>query len=175
MDYDIRRVAAADWEALRDLRLRALSDPLALIAFTSTHAEALALAEAEWRSRARVSELGENAVTFVAVGAEGGRWLGMVTALEEREPGREPEAELVGVYVLPRYRGGSGPAEPLMRSAISWCWENWKARRVRLHVHEDNPRARAFYARLGFTASGARVPARHQPGREELELELLAR
>ncbi len=44
---------------------------------------------------------------------------------------------------------------------------------MKLHVHERNVRAQAFYRRRGFVENGVRVPYVLDAAEEELEMELL--
>jgi RimJ/RimL family protein N-acetyltransferase len=156
---------------MRDLRLEALSDPLSPLAFGETYTAAAALPEGEWRARAAASERGERTVTFVAV-TDDGAWAGMATAVDERELKHSSQAQVVGVYVPAEYRGAGGPAGELLRAVVAWVWEHWEVERIRLHVHEENRRAHAFYLRLGFAASGRHRPASGAAPGRHLELEL---
>ncbi len=55
-------------------------------------------------------------------------------------------------YLLPQYRG-KGWAAQLLGHAL-WFSENHGRKSVRLHVAEDNTRARGFYEHFGFTKVG---------------------
>ena len=55
-------------------------------------------------------------------------------------------------YLLPEYRG-KGWAAQLLGHAL-WFSELHGRRSVRLHVAEDNTRARGFYEHFGFTKVG---------------------
>src|SRR5690242_20690222 len=63
-DVEVRRVQPEDWEALRDLRIRALAD--APDAFATTHADALARPEEWWRDWATRSAGGDAQAMFLA-------------------------------------------------------------------------------------------------------------
>ena len=78
---------------------------------------------------------------------------------------------VVSVYVRPEHRG-TGAAEQLLRSAIGWTWENSKAERIRLWVHGDNPRAEAFYRRIGFVRTGGTMAFPPVPEETEYEMAL---
>jgi ribosomal protein S18 acetylase RimI-like enzyme len=56
------------------------------------------------------------------------------------------------LWVAPEARG-TGLAERLLVAARAEAAARWGARFLRLAVYDDNPRARAFYDRLGFRAS----------------------
>lgn len=143
MGYEIRARRPDDWEAARDLRLTGLKDPASSVAFVNTYETEAAFTEDVWRHRAETP-------AFVAVDGSG-EWVGTVTVLVEEE---ERQTHLVGVFVRPEHRG-TGLAEELLRAAVDWSWElPQKTERVRLWVHGENPRAQAFYSRLGFTRTG---------------------
>src|SRR3712207_10730 len=92
---EVRRTRAADWEVLRELRLRALAD--APDAFASTLAKEAAFPEEVWRQRAE-GEAGS--ATFIAW--EDGAGIGMARIFAEADvPGR---MHLVGMWVDPRHR-----------------------------------------------------------------------
>ncbi|MFF3828717.1 GNAT family N-acetyltransferase [Streptomyces griseus] len=179
MDYVTRAVRAEEWPQVRQLRLDALRDPAAPVAFLESYEEAAARPDAYWQDRAAASAAGGGGRVrqFVAESPEG-VWVGSVTVLVESPAdevrfGEAPameQAHLVGVFVRPEVRG-TGVTDALFREAVAWAWSRSSPRleRVRLYVHERNPRAAAFYRRFGFVPSGQRIPA---PGdRGELELE----
>lgn len=176
--YTVRPVRAEEWAEVRELRLAALRDPAAPIAFVETIEEALARPEEFWRERAGRFELDGSSWQFVAEAADG-RWLGSVTArIEEAgEPaafGRVSEMRqvlLVGVFVAEGWRG-SGMTEALFRAAVEWAWSLEGLERVRLFVHEDNERAQRFYQRFGFVRSGVREPVPADPAKSEWEMVL---
>ncbi|GAB2937729.1 GNAT family N-acetyltransferase [Streptomyces mayteni] len=141
MVYTIRRSSRADWREFRNLRLAALSDPVAPVAFFEPYEEALQLTQGEWERRAA----GRGTVVFVGE-LEDGAWAGMVGVCRE-----ERWAQVVGVYLLPEHRG-TGLAARLMGAAIDWAGD----REVRLRVHEANARAARFYTSLGFRPTGVR-------------------
>ncbi|MFI8522270.1 GNAT family N-acetyltransferase [Streptomyces sp. NPDC085481] len=182
MDYSIRTVRADEWEKVRELRLAALQDPVAHIAFLETYEVAAGRPDAFWQERAEgASESGAGGVRQFVAETPDGRWVGTVTALVERpaEEARFGEAatvdqtHLVGVFVRPEVRGG-GVIDALFRAAVDWSWTLPEpvVRRVRLYVHEDNDRAAAFYRRFGFVPTGDKVA---MPGSEsafEVEYEV---
>ncbi|MFI6348130.1 GNAT family N-acetyltransferase [Streptomyces sp. NPDC050560] len=153
-DYTVRQVRADDWPAVKALRLAALRDPVAPIAFFETYDEAVARPDAFWKERTLGGAEGGRNRQFVAE-APDGEWLGTVTALLEQagtvdfmgEAVDRPQAHLVGVFVRPGHRGGTVSAA-LFRTALAWTAP--RASRTRLLVHRDNGRAEAFYRKLGF-------------------------
>lgn len=182
MDYVIRPVRADEWQSVKELRLAALQDPAAPVAFLETYEESLKRSDEAWRERTvNASEAGAGEVRqFVAEGPDGS-WAGSVTVLVEGpdvemrfgEPASVNQGHLVAVFVRPEARG-SGVADALFRSAVEWAWSLGKPRleRVRLYVHENNPRAEAFYRRFGFVPTGESVPMPGDPTARELEYEV---
>ncbi|SFB79844.1 GNAT family N-acetyltransferase [Streptomyces aidingensis] len=157
--YTVRETRAEDWRAYRDLRLDALRDPVAPIAFFEPLAEAMELPRADWENRS--GSHGQKA-TFIGELPDGS-WAGMVVVFTTEEG----FAQIVGVYLAPGHRG-TGLAEQLMRAAVEWA----AGREVRLHVHENNKRAARFYERLGFRPTGASRPDPREPTLRAFELAL---
>ncbi|MEU0357909.1 GNAT family N-acetyltransferase [Streptomyces cyaneofuscatus] len=166
MDYVMRSVRAEEWPLARQLRLDALQDPAAPVAFLDSYEAAVARPDAFWQDRtAAAAEEGGDVRQFVAESPEG-VWVGTVTVLIERPeddvrfglPVEVNQGHLVGVFVRPEVRG-AGVTDALFRVAVDWAWSLSAPRleRVRLFVHENNPRAAAFYRRFGFVPSGQRM------------------
>ncbi|MGI5482019.1 GNAT family N-acetyltransferase [Streptomyces lavendofoliae] len=182
MEHRIRTVRADEWPRARDIRLDALRDPLAPLAFLDTYEAASARDDEHWeRWAGRAAEGSAGARQFVAE-APDGSWDGTVTVLVERAGqetafGEVPETDqthVVGVYVRPRARG-AGLAEALFRAAVEWSWSTagGSVERVRLFVHERNGRAEAFYRKAGFVPTGAGFPvAGDGSGAREVEYEI---
>ncbi|MFI8964105.1 GNAT family N-acetyltransferase [Streptomyces sp. NPDC053493] len=181
MDFSIRGIRADEWEKVRELRLAALQDPVAHIAFLETYEDAAERPDSFWQERAAGgAEDGAGRVRqFVAETPEG-RWIGTVTVLVERpadevrfgEAAKIDQTHLVGVFVRPEARG-AGVIDALFRTAVEWSWTLPEPliERARLYVHEDNARAEAFYRRFGFVATGERVSMPGSETAEELEYE----
>ncbi|WP_062390103.1 GNAT family N-acetyltransferase [Demequina iriomotensis] len=156
----VRRVRPEDWARARDLRLEALADPAAPVAFLETLDDARARPDEFWIERAArashggevlqlLAEAGDAFVANVAVlvqGAGSSDYFGAVIA--------ERRATLVGVYLAPAVRG-SGLLGAMVERAAAWTRDEGLDR-LYLDVHEDNPRARKAYARLGFAETGHR-------------------
>ncbi|MEU0274433.1 GNAT family N-acetyltransferase [Streptomyces sp. NPDC006307] len=182
MRYVIRSLRADEWRQARAIRLAALQDPAAPLAFLDTHENASAQPDDFWRGRtAGAAEGSDSARQFVAE-APDGSWAGTVTVLVERaggdvrfgEPAKLDQTHVVGVYVRPEARG-SGLAEALMRAGVEWSWslEGPPVERVRLYVHERNARAAALYRKVGFVPTGESVPLEGDgDGALELEYEI---
>ncbi|MFI7068536.1 GNAT family N-acetyltransferase [Kribbella sp. NPDC050124] len=167
-----------DWPKVRELRLAALQDPDAPLAFVGTHEEAAALPDGFWQDRTTNAAEGKAVRQFVAED-ETGRWLGSVSVLVEL-PGAPvalgtaatvPQTQVVGVFVRPEARG-TGLAVELLRTAVEWSWTlpDPRVERVRLYVHENNVRAQAMYRKLGFARTGASVPFACDTTQHEFEL-----
>ncbi|GGT55551.1 GNAT family N-acetyltransferase [Streptomyces purpureus] len=180
MEHVIRAIRADEWEKARELRLAALRDPVASVAFLETYESAVARDDSFWQERTAGAADGTSVRQFVAE-APDGSWEGTVSVLVER-PGEEPrfgepasvdQTHLVAVYVRPEARG-TGVTDELFRAAVEWSWSlpEPAIQRVRLYVHEDNPRAEAFYRRFGFVESGETVGVPGDEGAREKEYEL---
>jgi ribosomal protein S18 acetylase RimI-like enzyme len=163
MAYEIRPVRAAEWREIRDLRLLALRDEMAPLAFLSTFETESAHSDEFWIERARTSSVDAGptagARQFVAV-SDDGAWAGTAVTLVERagtrdyadQPIEHDGAHVVGVYVRPGHRG-DGLVDALFDAALGWARE-LGLDRARLYVHRDNARAQGAYRRLGFAPTG---------------------
>ncbi len=143
---------------VRSIRLEALGDPAADIAFLETREQAEKQTDDFWRERTAGAALSESAAQFVA---EAGRdWVGTLTVLRPEpgstdyfgRPARAGRALVVSVYVRPSHRG-RGTLDALVDAAAQWALDAGEAE-LQLDVHEDNARARRAYARLGFSPTG---------------------
>lgn len=114
-------------------------------------AEVLAALDVEERERLwQRAVANEDMAVFVT--EDGGSVKGFVSVGPSREV--EGEGELYAIYVHPDAWGtGSGPA--LMSEARRWLAERFPA--AILWVLEDNPRARRFYEREGWTVGDRRL------------------
>lgn len=151
----VRRVRADEWERVRDLRLVALSDPVANLAFLGTVDQARSASEEFWRDRAAAAASSETSAQFIA--ELDGEWVGTATALVQvagssDEVGRLRLADrpiVVGVFVDNEVRG-HGAVDALLDACAGWAREHGFDQ-LFLNVHVDNVRAHAAYARNGFT------------------------
>jgi ribosomal protein S18 acetylase RimI-like enzyme len=144
----IRRVTKADWQAFRQLRLRALTaDP---DAFGETLVEALGLTDDEWQARADPPD----GVVFLADGNDGP----VAMAMGGPAPGRPDTAGLYGMWVAPEMRGqGLGPA--LIDAVEDWARSAGYAS-IGLGVTVGNVPAIRLYKKQGFDDIGDRHPLR---------------
>ncbi|MCT1476467.1 GNAT family N-acetyltransferase [Microbacterium sp. p3-SID336] len=149
MTVAVRRIEPQDWAEVKALRLRALADPVAPIAFLDTVEHARTQPDRFWQDRAANAAGDAAAAQFVAITDEGA-WVGTATVLPHRE---EAAAGLVvGVYVVPEQRGG-GVIDALLEAAAQWSRTRGFSA-LFLEVHVDNARAQAVYARCGFERTG---------------------
>ena len=158
---EARQAQAADWETLRQLRLRALAD--APDAFASTLEAEVAFPDEVWRQRA---EGGPASATVIA--REGGVDVGLVRVFAEPDvPGR---MHLVSMWVDPNYRR-RGVARALVAQAVRWAAERG-AREVSLWVADHNTAACRLYERVGFRPAGECQPLPSNPAVTESCLRL---
>lgn len=142
----IRPTTEDDWESVRALRLEMLRDTPK--AYGERLADAERMQERDWRRRGR-REHDVGGTTLAAIGADG-RWLGTMGVFV---PGPRVGPLLVGVYVAPSHRGrAAGVADGLLDEIEAWAAAHGSA--LRLHVHQANTRAQAFYARRGYEPHG---------------------
>jgi len=158
----IRRADPDQWPTYRQVRLAALAE--APYAFGSTLDREQAIDEQRWRSRLA------HAATFLAW--RDGQPVGTATGKVD-DPDDEyavPGAwQLVGMWVQPRHRG-VGVADQLV-AAVADQASSEGATQLVLWVTEVNHRARDFYRRIGFRATGARQLVRpDEPGHWEEQL-----
>jgi GNAT superfamily N-acetyltransferase len=176
MHHLIRSIRPDEWPAVRRLRLAALQDPVAHLAFLETYEEAVAKPDSFWQERAAGAAEGAAGAQQIVAEAPDGSWVGTLTVLVEEAgtkdwagfPVERKQGHVVAVFVRPEHRG-SGLTEALFDAGLEWAWRRG-AERVRLIVHEDNGRARAFYRKMGFVPSGVTVPLTGDSGEQELEM-----
>jgi GNAT superfamily N-acetyltransferase len=161
-DIVVRRVAPAEWQQYRQVRLAALAE--APFAFGSTLDREIGFDEQVWRRR-----LGSRGTFLAWVGEEPA---GTATAVPDDQDDEFAVAgawQLVGMWVDPLSRG-RGVAD-LLVEAVADHARIAGATQLVLWVTEINHRARAFYERLGFRVTGARQLVRpDEPGRWEEQL-----
>lgn len=166
--YSVRAVRADEWASVRALRLAALRDPVADLAFYETYDEAAARPDGFWQERAAGGAEGASGARQFVAETEDGEWAGTVTVLMEAAGSvdwagaavERLQGCVVGVFVRAEHRG-AGVIEALFEAALEWSW-SWAAERVRLVVHEDNGRAVACYRRLGFSPTGVACAERNE-------------
>ncbi|MFD3586999.1 GNAT family N-acetyltransferase [Streptomyces sp. NPDC058683] len=177
-DYVVRAIRAEEWEDVKRLRLVALRDPVARIAFLESYEDAAARPDSFYQERAaRSAQEPSGARQFIAETADG-VWAGSVTVLVEEAgstdwagaPVERRQGHVVGVFVRPEHRG-SGLIKALFDAGVAWAREQG-AERVRLLVHEENARAQGAYRKAGFVPSGVLVPFVKDEAENEVEFVL---
>ncbi|MEZ4501716.1 MAG: GNAT family N-acetyltransferase [Dehalococcoidia bacterium] len=153
--FEVRRVRAEEWPALREIRLQALLDTPT--AFGSTHAVEVAFDDAVWIERAGGGASDEDRATFVV--EQEGALVGLATGLAHDPV--EDEGTLVGMFVVPELRG-RGASDGLVRAVAAWA-RSLDLVRLRAWVTESNAPAIALYRRHGFDYDGALHPLDHTP------------
>lgn len=159
--YLVRRVGGDDWQAARDLRLEALGDPAAAVAFLTRLGDAVMRSDDEWRQRTLAAAKQPDVAQFVAVDAEG-HLVGSATGLRPSQDragqidSTNRPANVVAVYVQPRHRG-CGAVRHLLEATEAWLRDCGEQEAV-LHVHEQNLRAHAAYVKHGYVDTGVRIP-----------------
>lgn len=160
--FSIRRTTSDDWNEIRDVRFEMIRDTPT--AYVETLEDAMGHHEAEWRMRGERGTA-EQGIAIAAI-SDAGRWVGTMAGYV---PAAGTGPLLGGVYVAPDFRGRQvGLTDQLLRTIEDWARS--RSSRLTLHVHEDNARARAYYERQGFTATGHTVPYNLNPTRNELEM-----
>ncbi|MFE6733554.1 GNAT family N-acetyltransferase [Microbacterium sp. NPDC057650] len=149
MSVEIRRIAPGEWQEVKALRLRALGDAVAHLAFLDTVEHASTQPDEFWRDRTVNAAVGDAAAQFVAITADG-EWVGSATVIENRD--RPGSGLVVGVYVADGHRG-AGTMEGLFDAAASWARQTGRSA-LYLEVHVDNLRAQRAYERWGFVRTG---------------------
>ncbi len=155
-------VTVESWRTWRDVRLASLIDSPR--AFWMTYAESAGTTDDEWQARCATG-----GPTWLAL--DDGRPVGTV-GLWHADDQADDEVVLVGMWVATVARG-SGVATRLVETALAQATASGY-RRVVLDVAHENARARAFYARMGFRATGAvgRMPWDPSVTEETLALDL---
>ncbi|WP_245534566.1 GNAT family N-acetyltransferase [Sanguibacter keddieii] len=166
----IRRTTADDWREVRDLRLEMIRDTPQ--AYVESLEQAETVSEAEWRARG-ARGTAEHGISLAGIDASG-RWVATMggfvpDAQQAASLDVGPGPLLVGVYVAPDVRGREVGLADAMLTAVE-DWARHEGDQFTLHVHEDNPRAQAFYARRGFVATGRTVPYPLVPEEREVEM-----
>lgn len=146
----------ADWQVLRETRLRALSD--SPHAYISRYTSELVWGERQWRERFHA------AAWAVAVDRDD------VVGLAGLVGNQSREAHVESMWVAPthRHRGVSR----ILVNTMADLGRRAGLSHLLLWVLEDNITARRAYARLGFVATGERQPIDPEQRRFERRLRL---
>lgn len=147
MKPDIVVLSAADAPRYRALMLHAYEH--AADAFTST-AEERAREPDTWWVR-RVADPAGMTAAFGAV--QGADLVGTVALEFSAKPKTQHLALVVGMYVMPGWRG-QGLARQLLQAAIDHCVDRGDILALQLTVTEGNDAASRLYRELGFSQFG---------------------
>ncbi|MFJ9816949.1 GNAT family N-acetyltransferase [Streptomyces sp. NPDC101151] len=177
-EHTVRPIRPDEWAAVKQLRLDALRDPAAPIAFLETYEDALGKPDSFYQERAIGSGDGSGSARQFIAEAPDGTWVGTVTVLLEEAgtvdwagyPVERRQGHVVGVFVRPEHRG-NGLIKALLDAGVAWAWER-DAEQVRLFVHADNARAQGAYRKAGFGPSGLVVAFVKDEAENELEFVL---
>ena len=136
----VRRCGPDDWPGLRAIRLEALADTPD--AYGSTYDDTARWSNAQWKNSA--------STRLYYLAERDGHMVGMVSGgFNDGYPGTR---WLYGMYVTPSERG-SGTAALLVRAIADWA-KSEGVDEIYLHVTTSVARARAFYEKVGFRATG---------------------
>ena len=160
--FTIRQTTSSDWRELRTIRLEMIEDTPT--AYAETLDDALLVDEAGWRLRGERGTAAHG--TQITAISTSGHWVGSMGGYV---PDSETGPLLVGVYVAPQWRGRHvGLTDALLTHIEEWARAEGST--LTLHVHEENLRARRYYERQGFVATGHSVPYNLDPTKNELEM-----
>ncbi len=154
-----RRLAADDWETLRRIRLRALREVPS--AFASTFEEESRRPDSWWKRSI------EEVAWFVF--DENGEPIGLAGGLTVGRDQRFPE--LISMWVDDTHRR-TQVADALLSAVSEWA-RSAGADRLSAWVSHGNLRARRFYERAGFVATGTRKAIRNGSEAQAEELRLM--
>ncbi len=159
----VRRAYEPDWEAYRDLRLRALATDS--LAFGSTLARERDFPPERWKGRlGRPGDPGPSA-SWVAVGSKG-TFVGMIVCgVFEDEP------HLFAMWVDPAQRR-KGIASRLLDRALAWASAGFPDLRVVLEVNPRQTEAVRLYESRGFRPTGRASTLVHAPDERIVEMAL---
>jgi GNAT superfamily N-acetyltransferase len=150
-------LSASDAQRYKALMLHAYEH--AADAFTSTPEERAREPDAWWQRR--IADPDGLTIAFGAI--EQGDLAGTVALEFSAKPKIRHKALVVGMYVMPAWRG-KGLARDLLERAIGHCRARGDIRAVQLEVTEGNEPALQLYRALGFTAFGVEPLAVLTPG-----------
>ena len=160
-DVIVRPIREEEWEAYREIRLRALmSDPLA---FGSTYAREVALAPEKWRERIRPSTNPPKSATWVAL-ERTEKFVGTIAVVDI-----EQALHVFAMWVEPRFRR-KGVGGTLLDAALAWVDDVLQGRPVTLEVNPRQVDAVRLYESRGFRGTGKTSPLGHTPGERVVEM-----
>lgn len=145
----IRSAEIADMAELIKLRIEMVS--ACPDSFLDDYGELSEWSAADWgRWFSRLTEHPNSCLLVAQVGEE---LVGIVGCKGVSHRRARHVATLVGVGVLPQFRG-QGIGRRLLEEIISWAKTKTKIERLQLTVYADNLSAISFYEKLGFKKEG---------------------
>jgi ribosomal protein S18 acetylase RimI-like enzyme len=156
MGFMIRRAELADWEVVRDIRLRSLREEPD--AYASDYETEARFEPDVWKQRI------DTASSYLAFNDDHDL-VGIATGLETGDG----DTYVVGMYVAPEARR-LGCSHQLL-DAITDLAVRRHGRRLILEVAESNIRAARAYRSYGFVETGRRRALDRNPSITEIELE----
>jgi len=145
----IREANASDLPFLIDLRLKMIS--ACPDSFLDDYGELTEWTAEDWKKW--LFRLTETENSNLVVAEEDGQLIGVVGCKGVKHKRARHVATLVGVGVLPSYRG-KGIGRRMLDYVISWVKKQTKIERLQLTVYADNETAVKFYEKLGFKKEG---------------------
>jgi GNAT superfamily N-acetyltransferase len=139
---EVRPAIAADARGIAEVHVKSWQEAYAHL----VPADALARLSVDQRER-RWNEILLSTETTIYVATDGDRVIGFASVGPARDDDRPRPLELQSIYVLAAHHG-SGAGQLLLDGVLAGAPAS-------LWVADDNPRARAFYARNGFVPDGA--------------------
>ncbi|CAN5118172.1 hypothetical protein BH11ACT3_BH11ACT3_14400 [soil metagenome] len=172
--FTLYRPVEDDWEKLRELRIRMITDTP--IAYLERLEDVEKLTEADWRARVARTRTERNR-QVVAVDGDGTWIASMAVFITDGLPsylgkpeGGAPRANLVGVFVAPDWRGATGVNDAVLGELAAWVVGDHDIHQLHLHVSMENPRARRSYEKRGFVDTGVRETIPGDLSSEEMEM-----
>ena len=145
----IRPAVVADMAGLIKLRMEMVS--ACPDSFLDDYGELSEWSVADWGKW--FSRLTEHFNSCLLVAQIEGELVGIVGCKGVSHKRASHVATLVGVGVLPRFRG-QGIGRKLLEETIAWVKTKTKIERLQLTVYADNLSAISFYEKLGFKKEG---------------------
>jgi ribosomal protein S18 acetylase RimI-like enzyme len=147
----IRRATVEDARGIAEVHIRTWQEAYRHV-FPAAELDGLDVGERDERWRHNLAD--PDVPTFVA--DEDNAVVGFVTVGPSRDP--DCDGELYGIYVAPE-AWGSGAGAALMVAGLGELHAHYAA--AVLWVLDDNPRARRFYEKHGWSPDGATKTGRH--------------
>ncbi len=139
---EIKTLQSDDWEAMKDLRLKALKENPE--AFARTYEEEVVFPDDIWKSRTASASEGKERICYLCF--DGNHAVGIAGSSKHKQ--KAGVSVVNGVWVDPICRG-TGAAISLMDSLASWA-TSIGMQTMEGYVTRNNERALAFYRKYGF-------------------------